>query len=328
LVGPFALDQRTCSLYAQEDIWKSSIMQSRLHQLVALVLLACVANTSATVLYVNLNCPTPTPPFTNWITAATNIQDAVDAANPGDQILVTNGVYQTGGRPVNGYALTNRVAVTKAITVQSVNGPVMTILQGYQIPIMTNGDSAVRCAYLTNGAMLIGFALTNGATRASGDALNECSGGGVWCESVSAVVFNCVLSDNVAYSDGGGVYYGWVINCTLNRNSTHNGNGGGSYQGTLINCTLNSNSAAYGGGAAYATLINCTLNTNSAINVGDASSGCGGGAYGGTLNNCTLTGNWATFRGGGVNHSTLNNCMLTGSSAYMGGGASFGVLTT
>jgi hypothetical protein len=154
--------------------------------------------TPAATNYVWQGSPSPEPPFTTWATAAHAIQDAVDAATAGDEIVVTNGTYATGGRAVSG-TMTNRVAVDKPLTVRSVNGPEFTIIRGYQVPGITNGDGAIRCVYLTNGASLSGFTLTNGATRATGNAWpDEVIGGGLWCESTNAVVSNCVVVRNAA----------------------------------------------------------------------------------------------------------------------------------
>src|SRR5690349_18443840 len=69
----------------------------------------------AATLYVDLNNSNPIPRYTNWGTAAVTIQDAVDRAEPGDQILVTNGLYLTGGRAV-ALSMTNRVAVDRAVS--------------------------------------------------------------------------------------------------------------------------------------------------------------------------------------------------------------------
>ena len=249
------------------------------------LLLACAGSALADVHYVDVNSTNAAPPYTSWATASTNIQNAVDAAVAGDEIVVTNGLYATSGRAVYG-TMTNRVAVDKPLTLRSVNGPEFTTIQGQKAPGggdgYGNGDGAVRCVYLTNGTSLSGFTLTNGATRSvygQEPPYHETSGGGLWCESTNAVVVsNCVVAGNSAYQGGGAAY------CTLN------------------NCTLSGNSASFGGAAHYSTLNNCTLSGNSV-------SDNGGGAYGSTLNNCTLSANSAQY-GGGASSSTLYNCIV------------------
>jgi hypothetical protein len=338
-------------------------MKPHFPQLAVALFMFCMSNASATVLYVDLNSTNPTPPYASWSMASRDIQGAIDASSDGDQIWVNDGIYNTGGRVVYG-SLTNRVAINKAITVQSVNGPAVTLIQGYQVASTINGDDAVRCAYLTNGATLEGFKLTNGATRITGDYTNEECGGGVWCESVSAVVFNCVLARNAAYSSAGGIYSGWVINCVLDGNSAGS-RGGGTYNSVLINstvihnsaisgggveagevysCILSNNTATFGGGAFSTTLNGCTLTSNSVPGgqgggafqcilrnctlVGNSAGDAGGGAYQGTLNNCVLNNNFADYTGGGgAANATLNDCTLSGNSTYdFGGGAYQGVL--
>jgi hypothetical protein len=65
-----------------------------------LLFLASAGSAFAAVRYVDANSTNATPPYTSWATAAATIQQAVDAAAAGDEIVVTNGVYATGGRAV------------------------------------------------------------------------------------------------------------------------------------------------------------------------------------------------------------------------------------
>jgi opacity protein-like surface antigen len=188
-------------------------MRSSLLLAVGGLLLASAAQ--AGTVYVDPSSPIDGP-GTNWSTAFHIIQPAIDAAVSNDTVLVTNGVYATGGKAIfNNF--TNRIAIDKPITVQSVNGPDVTTIVG-QGPL---GPDAIRCAYVGTNAMLVGFTLTNGSTRTSGDYDKEQSGGGVWCEN-SAIVSNCTLSGNSA-CDGGGAYGGTLNNCIVYYNSAPEG---------------------------------------------------------------------------------------------------------
>lgn len=233
----------------------------------------------------------------SWATAKKTIQAAIDLVGDGGTVWVTNGTYSSGTRVAPGYTATNRVCITANITVQSVNGPAATFI---------DGGGAVRCAYISAGT-LSGFTLTNGMTMTDRNwgydpngSWEDLKGGGVYLQG-GGTLNNCTLSGNTAKDHGGGACLnggGTLNNCKLSGNTANDGgSGGGAYLrggGTLNNCTLNGNTANGGGG--------------------------GGGAYlgfGGTLNNCTLSGNTASSRGGGVSldsGGTLNNCIVWGNA--------------
>jgi hypothetical protein len=255
-------------------------------------------NTSASKLYVDLNSANPTAPYAGWDTAATNIQDAVDASTNGDSIIVTNGLYQSGGRVVFG-SITNRLAVTAPVIVESVNGPAFTIIQGFQDTTTPDGMNAVRCVYLTGGALLTGFTLTNGGTLFDlyenlDDRLY--SGGAVYCGSSVDSVSNCVITGCSASDTGGGVVGGTLINCLITNCSSYLGGGAGN--NSLDRCLLDGNSAGYGGGAYQCNLTNCLV-------IGNSSDYAGGGAVWSSLRGCTLVSNLDGAAG-----CSMTNCII------------------
>ena len=131
--------------------------------------LACTMISAAPVhddFYVNAANPTPQWPYDTWEKAAADIQTAVDAASNYDHVIVTNGVYSIGESITPGHALSNRIVITKKITVRSVNGPENTIILGAEAPGGGKGNGAVRCVFMSAGK-LYGFTISNGFTFTS-----------------------------------------------------------------------------------------------------------------------------------------------------------------
>ena len=255
-------------------------------------------------------------PYTNWITAAHTIQDAMTVAVDGDCVMVTNGVYDTGEITLSGHSLANRLVIDKPITVQGFNGPDHTFIVGAADPFTTNGPSAVRGVYLTTNAVLAGFTVTNGHTWGELDdylADEDVGGGGVFI-AAAGTLSNCTISGSTAAEYGGGVvcWEGGSLNrCMISGNSSWCG--GGIYceeDQSISSCTILDNSADYGGGVWAGTLENCLLTGNSAVSTG-------GGTDWSVLNNCTLSGNSAA-NGGGSGNCTLTNCIVFGNSAATG----------
>jgi hypothetical protein len=287
---------------------------------------------SAATLYVDVNSASPTPPYADLSTAATAIQDAVNAASNGDLILVNDGWYQDGTQAtkqseVSEYSDTNRLVIAKLVTVQSLNGPTAAVICG---------GGTCRCAYLTNGATLSGFTLMEGTAGWSSTVVTlgrsvtktiAANGGGVSGPApVGGVLTNCVLTANTATANGGGAYGVTLINCVLNGNQATNG--GAAYGSTLTGCLVTGNQAlppaqtgnqpepggallGAGGGLCHGSAVNCVIAGNSAFQ--------GGGTWGALdLINCTIVNNSASFYGGICpdNSSSEANCQVTNSIIY------------
>ena len=281
----------------------------------SLVCLALAASALADTHYVDINSVAPASPYTNLATAATNIQNAVDVAESGDTVLVSEGHY----------ILSSHIGISNAVTLLSAGGPDQALI---------DGNGSVRCLYLDDNASVVsGFTITNGCGT---DAFPFSRGGGVSCAGKTPALTNCTISGNHTTGGGGGIFSGTLYDCRLHDNSGDEGgaasgsvlyycdiagntalsSGGGLYNCTSHGSAISSNEtmSLVGGGAHLSTLSQCTL-------TGNISATYGGGASGGSLSNCTITANTAGVAGGGVRDADVYHCTISGNSANGGGGA-------
>jgi len=170
---------------------------------------------ATTTWYVWQNIPN-NGPGDSWADAFHDIQSAVNITTNGDTVLVTNGIYNTGGTAAPGNFLTNRVNITNLITLQSVNGPGVTMIVGATIPGLGFTNNA-RCVYMVTNSVLSGFTLSTGATwywgignPPSSGGPSDFSGGGV----IGGILTNCALINNQASVAGGAAYSRIVLSRT------------------------------------------------------------------------------------------------------------------
>ncbi len=275
------------------------------------------------------------------------IQDALDAARNGDEILVADGRY-TGQR--------NR-SITfsgKLLTLRSENGP-----QACTIDLEHQEGRAFQFT-LSEGPLAVIDGFTIQRTKKGIGGYYGGLGGGIYAYSSSPTVRNCRFVECTA-DEAGAAIYGissnmLVENCTFEycrlnsiyayrggvvsfdggqpiiRGCRFNGNYGGASGGGLYlkqsfarvtRCDFTNNRASSGGGAygEYGDpwFVLCRFQGNSAAH--------GGGVLvkgNGVLNGCLLTHNEATQDGGGAKSESANfsmfSCTVTANKARTGGG--------
>ncbi|MHC4498051.1 MAG: right-handed parallel beta-helix repeat-containing protein [Planctomycetota bacterium] len=238
------------------------------------------------------------------------IQAGLDAAAPGDTVIVADGTYTGPGNRDLDFG-------GNSITVRSENGPDNCIIDcenttGHRGFNFHSGEDA--------NSVVDGLTITNG--RASSH------GGAIYCSGASPTIKNCIITGNrtIAGSDrnghggnatnGGGIYLlnsnAQIVNCTISNNQTgrgghgwmfndgsnlipghggDGGHGGGIYcsnsSPAIENCTITDNQTGNGGNG------NSDSSTSEPGNGGDA--GHGAGIYclnsSPILRNCTITTN-------------------------------------
>jgi hypothetical protein len=212
----------------------------------------------------------------------TTIQYGLNAAAPGDTVLVAAGTY-TGpnNRNLNFYG--------KAVTLRSEAGPEATII---------DAEHQGRCFVFINAEGP--DTIVDGFTIRDGDALD---GGGIYANGASPTILNSIITSCRAERYGGGVY--------VNSGPV-----------TIDSCTLLTNGAGYRGGGVYGhvVVVNTDFNTND-VDAGYSGIGDGGGAYvnsGSEIKSCRFIANNAC-RGGALflaSGQIVENSLFVSNTAY------------
>jgi fibronectin-binding autotransporter adhesin len=277
-----------------------------------------------------------------------SIQEALDAADPGDEILVAAGTYtDVNVRPRNDITttgvVTQMVYISKTVTIRGGYNADFSAWDPDTYSTTLNAQGQGRVLYITGdpsassgqaiSPTIEGLHITGG-DAGGGQSVSESrieDGGGVYVISATVTFSNNQVFSNTA-DDGGGVY---VISATavISGNTivsnTAEWDGGGLYlassDATLSDNTFISNTAKTGyGGGLMLGLSNATLSSNTFI----SNTAHGGGGLVLAFSTATLQGNTISYNaadgGGGLDVSggsvTLSGNIVISNTAHSWGG--------
>lgn len=213
------------------------------------------------------------------------------AFESGDVIHAAKGFYNTGSKALVALNTTHfsRVEVPNGVTLVADDGPEETFIVGSNATVYPDakgrGEGAVRCVFLKSNARLRGFTVTGGRTLFSNDDGVRYNGGGVYCDvggnSRSAVVEDCIISNNAAIR-GGGMANGVAIRCQFYDNWAYKNRAALSY-GFAYNCLFDHNRGVNTTQNTYG-LYNCTFGADCKLEDGTTATPASGMAYGPVIN--------------------------------------------
>ncbi|MDF7824733.1 right-handed parallel beta-helix repeat-containing protein [Pontiellaceae bacterium B12227] len=254
-------------------------------------------------------------PYDSLITAATNIQAAVDATIDRGTIFIAAGKYKAGKSQTPGYADWTRVLV-KNKKLQSITGPKDTIIEGFIDPLSNSelftGTNSIRCVYAVNSS-ISGFTLQSGQSQSP--SYGAFGGSGIGLKT--GIIENCIIKENAGF--GGSITDGVVLNCVISENED---GGLDLISAEALNCTIVSNTGYRGAGITMSD----SIVKNSVVKYNIASNHDAGGIYmTGTsrVEDCKIENNESPRYGGGIcanDQSVIEGSIICSNTAQRGGG--------